>query len=153
MLREVQYIPGRTSSWDLTIWFYSGLLICALITGGNFIGSNYHSQFWILTSLVLCHNVTELIFQYRINPRQFFLQPVVLGSVVLFLLQLGGITNFLMINSDHQFALLYNSNIKREPYWLVLGMSVVLAASVAYWFGFKLSLGKKLFLLYYKGYK
>ncbi len=100
---------------------------------------------------MLMHNIIELIVHYKRNPQLFFLQPVVLGAIIIFLLQLGGITNFLMIHNG-KFELLYNSNIKKDPFWLVFGMSVNLGASVMYWAGYKLSLGNQLFSVYNKLY-
>jgi hypothetical protein len=140
-------------SLGLFALLYPCLIFIAWWFGAGMMGMAYEKQFWIVTLLVLGHNLFELVNLFRTNSKLYFLQPVVLGALVIFIIQLGGVTNFLMTRDGGGFAYLYNTNIEKDPYWLVLAMSVILLASVSYWLGYKLSAGRILFNLYFQGYK
>ena len=153
MEQSFQYSGRISREKDITFLAYTSLLILASLIATKLLGKSYYFQFWLLTGIVLIHNIVELLSLYRSNPKHFILQPIVLGSIVIFLMQGGGITNFLMLDNDLQFVLLYNDKIEKEPYWLAFGMSIVLASSVAYWAGFKLAAGRHLFNIYNATYR
>lgn len=131
---------------------YPVILVVAYILGSRQVFDNYNLQFWVLTGLVTAFHVTELGFHYRQNPKLYLIQPVVIGTIILFFLQFGGVTNFMMRKQDGHFATLYNNILDREPQWLCYAMSLVLASSVAYWLGFKLRLGSRFYKLYIRYY-
>ncbi len=137
---------------NVILLIYGPLICIALLLGNTLVFANYYSQFWLLTAATLVHNLIELFFLYRSDRRLYFIQPVVLGVIVLFLLQFGGFTNYLMKRNDGEFAIIYNNILVNEPVWLARCMSLVLASSVIFWLGYKLSLGRHLYNFYSKYY-
>lgn len=127
---------------------YPFILGMAWILGTRRIFDTFNAQFWVLTGMLTAFHLAELALLFRQNRRLYLIQPVVIGTVILFLLQFGGVTNFMMRKQDGQFATLYNNILDREPQWLCYAMALVLASSVAYWWGYKLRLGSKIYKLY-----
>lgn len=127
---------------------YPILLLIAWLFGTQLVFSSFAVQFWVLTYMLTAFHITELIFHYRQNKKLFLIQPVVIAVIVLFMLQFGGITNYLMRNQKGEFAILYNDILIREPYWLCYTMALVFASSVAYWFGYKLQFGRRIYKIY-----
>lgn len=125
----------------------------AYLLGCHLVMKNYMEQFWLLTVLVTVYHCAELFILYRKERYLFLIKPVVLGVIVLFFLQLGGITNFLMRNNNGDFALLYNNFLIKEPHWLAYTMGLVLATSVLYWFGYRLQLGRIIYKAYIGMYR
>jgi hypothetical protein len=131
---------------------YFLLFVFSFLCSSNLLFSDYKVQFWVLTGIIATHNISELLLVYRNESRRFWIQPIVLGCVVIFLLQLGGVTNFLYRNSDGFFYINYNNVFEREPQWLVKTMSLVLLASLTYWMGYKLHYGRNMANLYLRYY-
>ena len=127
---------------------YTFLLLFAYIFGTHLVLDSYEDQFWVLTIVGTVYHCIELLMLYRKERHLFLIKPVVLGVIVLYFLQFGGITNFLMRNNKGDFAALYNNILLKEPYWLSYTMAMILATGVAYWFGYKLLLGRKIYKAY-----
>jgi hypothetical protein len=138
---------------SLLLVLYPVLLGVAFIFGTTRIFDDYSTQFWFLTSLVAGYNIIELIQLYKVDKTLYFIKPVVMGTIILFLSQFGGITNFLLVRRNGDFATLYNNHLEKEPQWLCYSMGIVLGASIFYWFGYKLKIGRMLYNSYMRVYQ
>lgn len=145
---ESARVSMRLSRVSLVLVGYSALLMFAFVFGRWNVVGDYEKQFWVLSGVVGIHQIIEIVILERQGLRRFLLQPVVLGSIVIFLLQLGGLTSFLLMTKEGGFMYLYNSKIFSNPYWLAYSMSLVLIGSACYWLGYKLAIGHQFFKIY-----
>lgn len=148
----VESNPHRVNRSARYLNIYLILLAIAGLLSTNLIFGSYEKQFWVLSGFVAIHNIAELIALYRVNSDRFWITPVVLGSIVIFFMQLGGITNFLYTDPDGLFITPYNDLMNKEPWWLTRTMGLILIASVFYWFGYKLKYARLGTVLYMQVY-
>ncbi|MEM6964537.1 MAG: hypothetical protein AAF573_07220 [Bacteroidota bacterium] len=127
-----------------TLYLYFIYLGIVIILGFMDIIGDEHQRFILLSLLLVLYNFVELGWLYKTNPKYFFINPVVLAVIANFFAYNGGVSNFLLLDEGAFVLDVLAAPLDEERYWLNYTMAYTCIASVFMWFGFKLSIGRKI---------
>lgn len=128
------------------VGYYIIVTLLVLLIGNTTLFGGDTVHFFLLTFLLLIINSLEIYKRYISAKSHFFINPVVIGTIVTFLIAGGGLTNWFQIkNGEYQLYEVSNQVLIHEKMWLKKAMMLTCLASICTWVGYKLNFGSNLF--------